>query len=176
LTQDCVEYHSPHYEKGNHFCDYCRSCRWCDCGFWSVHRKSITQEKRARLDKKNRSRLPPQNTELTIISPEENAFTDQEQIVVAGKSVPLADVLLLVNEEEYLTTTDDQGNFSFEVTLLGGSNALSIYVTLQDGKQIMETRMVVFSTADFDAEEATSSAKTGKTATTSGTPSKAGTP
>ena len=81
-----------------------------------------------------------------------------------------------MNEEEYLTTTDDQGNFSFEVTLLGGSNALSIYVTLQDGKQIMETRMVVFSTADFDAEEATSSAKTGKTATTSGTPSKAGTP
>ena len=122
------------------------------------------------------SRLPPQNSELTIISPEENAFTDQETIVVTGKTVPLADVLLLVNEAEHLTTADDQGNFSFEVTLLGGSNALSIYVTLQDGKQIMETRMVVFSTADFDAEEATPSAKTGKAATSSGTPSKAGTP
>ncbi|MBP7876231.1 hypothetical protein KA012_04520 [Candidatus Woesebacteria bacterium] len=103
----------------------------------------------------------PDEQELAIHNPADGTITPEKTIVVTGTSEPLLPVVLLVNNTEFLSTTDDGGNFSFDVPLDDGSNVLTTYILLDDGSSFVDQRTIIM--GDFneliDANTATESAK-----------------
>ncbi len=103
----------------------------------------------------------PDTQELAIHNPIDGTITAEKTIVVTGSSEPLLPVVLLVNNTEFLSTTDDGGNFSYDVPLDEGSNVLTTYILLDDGSSFVDQRTIIM--GDFneliDANTATESAK-----------------
>lgn len=86
---------------------------------------------------------PVVQQELAIHNPEDGLITDAQSVVVTGESEPNVVVVLLVNDTEYVTTTDEGGNFSFDVPLREGSNVLTTYILRDDGSSLKDERVVV---------------------------------
>ena len=59
--------------------------------------------------------------------------------------------------DETITTTDDSGNFSVEVSLEDNGNVITVYVIDEDGRTLSAERVVVVSEETF--EEATPTAQ-----------------
>jgi hypothetical protein len=97
---------------------------------------------------------------LVLLSPEDEIIVGEAEINVSGNTDPNNFVVILVNEEENLTTADDTGAFSIAVELEAGSNLISVYTLDEDGKTTTEERVVVFSTKSLvdQATEETDSA------------------
>lgn len=81
--------------------------------------------------------------ELAIHNPEDGLITADKSVVVTGESEPDSVVVLLVNDTEYVTSTDGGGNFSFDVPLREGSNILTTYVLRDDGSSLKDERVVI---------------------------------
>lgn len=86
---------------------------------------------------------PTTEQELAVRNPEDGLITAEESTVVTGQSEANTPVVLLVNSTEYLSTTDDGGNFSFDVPLRQGSNVLTLYVLREDGSSLTDQRTVI---------------------------------
>lgn len=106
-------------------------------------------------------------TQVTqIIAPEDGAIIAQDTVRLTGTTFPNADVIILVGEDSYATTSDGTGNFSAELELIGGSNVITTVITNPEGRQERDERIVVYSTADLD-EIASASARPSLTPTPS---------
>lgn len=104
-------------------------------------------------------------TQVTqIIAPEDGEIVSANTVRLTGTTFPNADVVIFVEDVDYVTTSDTTGNFSAELTLTGGSNVITTTVTSKDGKQETDQRVVVFSTANLD-EVASASARPSLTPT-----------
>ena len=103
---------------------------------------------------------PVTEQDLAMRNPEDGTITAERSIVVTGQSEPNSPVVLLVNDTEYLSTTDDSGNFSFDAPLRLGSNVLTTYILRDDGSAFTDQRTVIM--GDFtdllEAKTATESA------------------
>lgn len=91
----------------------------------------------------------PQEFSLMITSPEDESISDKEKIEVAGKTAPGVTVVILYQEGEKIIQADSQGNFSSEITLVGGANQIEITAYDQDGNEVSKTINVVYSTAEI---------------------------
>jgi len=90
-----------------------------------------------------------QELPLTIDSPEDESVSAQEKITVAGKTAPQATVTILYQEGEKAIEAGNEGNFSAEVTLVGGPNQIEVAAYDQNGNEISKTINVVYSTASI---------------------------
>jgi len=81
--------------------------------------------------------------DLAIRNPESGTIIAEKNVVVTGQSEPKLPVVLFVNNTEYLSTTDESGNFSFDVPLSAGSNVLTTYVLREDGSSFTDQRTVI---------------------------------
>lgn len=86
---------------------------------------------------------------LEIIEPLDESVSDQEKIRISGKTIPNAVIAVISAENEYLLTSDDQGNFSVETNLIGGVNEILISAFDSQGNKAEVTRTVVYSTAEL---------------------------
>lgn len=93
------------------------------------------------------SAIPP--SLLIINSPEDNTLSDKEKIELAGKATPKAAVVVLYSEGEKILEADEGGNFSTEITLVGGSNEITVTSYNTDGNEATTTLTVVYSTAQI---------------------------
>lgn len=87
---------------------------------------------------------------VIIYSPENDTLTDKDTIQLSGLTTPNAVVVIFVNDKPVVTTADPKGNFSADLSLVGGSNVVTIVATDENGKQSQEQRSVVYSTANLD--------------------------
>lgn len=87
---------------------------------------------------------------IIIYSPENDTMTDKDTIQLSGLTTPNAIVVIFVNDKPVVTTADPKGNFSADLSLVGGSNVITIVATNETGKQSQEQRSVVYSTANLD--------------------------
>jgi hypothetical protein len=99
------------------------------------------------------------STNLSVLSPEDESITDQEEIKVAGNTFANAFVVILVNNQEYITQTDETGNFSTDVTLETGSNILQVNSISEDGVKAKKEVTTIYTTQELKLEDASSSAK-----------------
>jgi hypothetical protein len=83
---------------------------------------------------------------LILTSPADESLTDQKTSTVVGTTSANSFVVILVNEEETITSADESGNFSAEVTLTEGSNIIQVFVIDEDGKTTTRELTVVYST------------------------------
>jgi hypothetical protein len=86
---------------------------------------------------------------LTITSPEDNAIIDTEKIEISGKTAPDVTVLVLYEEGEKIIQADKEGEFSTEITLVGGGNEITVSAYDTEGNEDTQTLNLVFSTAEI---------------------------
>lgn len=85
-----------------------------------------------------------QDPQLVISSPEEDLLTNKEELIVSGNGNPNSFVVVLVNDLETISNTDESGNFSVKVKLSLGGNLIEINSIDEDGKQISKQRTVIY--------------------------------
>lgn len=85
-----------------------------------------------------------QDPQLVINSPEEELLTSEEELIVSGSANPNSFVVILINDAETISSTDQAGNFSVKVKLELGGNLIEIISLDEDGKQISKQRTVVY--------------------------------
>lgn len=120
-------------------------------GLWTANRaikKTAPQEEVAEEE----TALPtPLQSELslTILSPQDNAISNQEEIEVSGNTASEAVVVILYQDGEKILEADEEGNFETTISLLAGSNEIEITAYDQEGNEISEVLTVVYSTAEI---------------------------
>ena len=82
---------------------------------------------------------------LTILHPEDNTVQEETTTTVTGTAQPNAIIVLFVNEQEYISTADASGNFSFTVDLAIGSTILSVRAINENGETFTAERSIVVS-------------------------------
>jgi hypothetical protein len=92
---------------------------------------------------------PPPAIFLTIISPENDSISNQEKIEITGTTKPLAVISVIYEEGEEIVEADEEGNFSLEITLVGGSNEIKISAHDIEGNEASENLYLVYSTAEI---------------------------
>ena len=85
-----------------------------------------------------------QDPQLVINSPEEELLTDDEELIVSGSGNPDSFVIILVNDVETISNTDESGNFSVKVELNPGGNLIEINSIDEDGQQVSKQRTVIY--------------------------------
>lgn len=85
-----------------------------------------------------------QDPQLVINSPEEELLSTEEDLIVSGSANPNNFVIILVNDVENISNTDESGNFSVKVKLNPGGNLIEINSVDEDGKQISKQRTVIY--------------------------------
>ncbi len=86
---------------------------------------------------------------LSIISPENNSLLNQEKIEISGKTAPKATIAITWEEGEKIIEADEKGNFSLEISLVGGSNEINISAFDEEGNENQQTLSLVYSTAEI---------------------------
>jgi len=124
-------------------------------GIWTAN-KALKET----APKKEETALPKQVTEeqlptptpqslLVITSPEDNSISSKEKIEVSGKTTSEATVVILYQEGEKIIEANSEGIFSSEITLVGGSNEITVSTYDDQGNEISKTITVVYSTAEL---------------------------
>ncbi len=83
--------------------------------------------------------------ELVIHSPENEIVQNENTVSVSGTTLENSFVVVLVGNQENITTSDDSGNFSVEVELKTGANIITVVVLDENGRSISATRTLVVS-------------------------------
>jgi len=133
---------------------------------YGVYRAKMTLQQPLQKEEKTLPSSTPQatnNSSLLLISPEDEIITDQEKINVAGTTTPDSFVIIIVNDQDQITTADQTGNFSVEVELEKGSNVIRVHALKEDGTSIVEERTVIYSTIDFATSDETPATGSGET-------------
>ena len=100
------------------------------------------------------------NSDLIIFSPTDESIVDTADITVAGTTTAQNLMVIFVNQIEYLTSADQTGTFSQKVKLENGSNVITVISLDEDGGQVSQELIVIFTTQSLTADQtATSSTK-----------------
>lgn len=94
---------------------------------------------------------------LSITSPEDEIITDNQQLTITGTTTPNSFVVIFVNDNDTITTSDGTGNFSIEAELETGSNIILIHSLDEDGDSTIQERTVIYSTIKLIEEPAQAS-------------------
>lgn len=86
---------------------------------------------------------------LTITEPLDEIIVDSETIQVSGKTTPEAIIAIIAEENELLLTADKQGDFTTDVTLVGGANQITVSAFNNEGQKAEQILTVVYSTAQL---------------------------
>jgi len=121
-------------------------------GVWTANRalkKTVTPS--APTEEVVTTPTPPISEEFSLIinSPEDESISKEEKIEVTGKTAPEATLVILYQEGEKIIQADSQGNFSSEITLVGGANQIEITAYNESGNEISKTISVVYTTAEI---------------------------
>lgn len=85
---------------------------------------------------------PSGNGTLSLISPVDESVQSSSSITIAGTTIVDSFVVIFVNDEEFITTADESGNFSIETELEDGSNVITVHAIDEDGNETIVERTV----------------------------------
>jgi len=97
----------------------------------------------------NTTPAPAVKSLLTITSPDNNYLSNSEKIIITGKTDPNMNVLLVYEEGEKIIVSDNNGDFSGDITLIGGQNQINVSVFDNIGNQTNKIINIVYSTAEI---------------------------
>lgn len=129
-------------------------------------RTSLTQTPTQNLAEIQEAVATATPTVLTLHSPEDGTIQTETETTVTGSTIANTFVVLFANEEDYITTSDESGNFSFQIELDQGVTVLRVHVLDDTGATSVEERLIVVSDA-FEELEAAQAALEAMEATSS---------
>ena len=122
-------------------------------GIWTAN-KSLKEGTTVNQTQETISNTTPTLTQeqampLTIISPEDNNLLNQEKVQIVGKTFPQATVATVYPDGEKIIEADENGDFTLDITLVGGGNEINISVFDNQGNEAQKTLNLVYSTAEI---------------------------
>ncbi|OGJ38299.1 MAG: hypothetical protein A2383_03510 [Candidatus Pacebacteria bacterium RIFOXYB1_FULL_39_46] len=90
--------------------------------------------------------------ELILNSPLDESVQTDDSVIVSGTTLPNSFVVIFVGNEETITTSDNSGNFSVEVSLEEGPNIITVYVIDEDGQTLSVEKTVTTSDETFEED------------------------
>ncbi len=122
-------------------------------GIWTANKalkntSTDSAETPAPLEEEIETALIPASTlELLITSPENNTVSEKETIEIVGQTAVKAIISIIYPNGEKLLEAGEDGNFSTEISLVGGDNQIKISAFSSEGDEISKTLTIVYSTA-----------------------------
>ena len=106
----------------------------------------------------NASALLAQDTPtiLSLHSPEDGTVQTETAVRISGTTLPNTFVVLFAGNEDFITTSDESGNFSFSTDLKQGTNIITVHVVDENGAVTTAERVVVVT--DMFSEKTTQDA------------------
>ena len=108
-------------------------------------------------------------TILALHNPEDGTVQTQTDLTVTGTTIAGSFIVLFINDTDYISNSDESGNFSFKVELENGVNIIRVHVVdATSGVSVVEERLVVVSDAfekleavqaELEAQQASNSAQ-----------------
>ena len=86
---------------------------------------------------------------LEIISPEDESLLNEAEITLVGKTQPGAMVVVVSEQKEEIVEADKDGNFELQITLISGTNEISITAFSQEGEEVTKTLRLVYSKTEI---------------------------
>lgn len=108
-------------------------------------------------------------TVLALHSPEDGTIQTEKELTVTGTTIANSYIVVFVNDEDYISTSDESGNFTIKVELEDNENIIRVHVIDEGNSAIIEERLVVVTDvfeklealqAQLEAQEATNAAQT----------------
>lgn len=96
-----------------------------------------------------KSPITEEKMTLKILSPENNALVNTEKIKITGKTLPNLNIVILGEESENILQADEQGQFTQEITLIGGTNEIKISAFDIDGAEADVNLNLVYSKSEI---------------------------
>ncbi len=97
------------------------------------------------------SPTPTPNNRLNISNPAQDLFTQEKSTRIVGRALADSLIVVLAENDEFITTADKDGDFSVEVELIEGGNLLTVVATAPDGSQDSTTLNIVSTTLSNEA-------------------------
>lgn len=99
---------------------------------------------------------------LVIHSPLDESIQESADVTIAGTTNENEFIVILVGDQDFVTTADDSGNFSISAKLEVGSNVIQVKSINEDGKVLTKELTVIYTTKPLlnDDSEASPSADT----------------
>ncbi len=86
---------------------------------------------------------------LIISQPADNAIVNHSPVVIKGRTIPGATVVLIGDDDEVILVADKDGNFETKFKLTGGANDIEATAYNQNGAEKKIIFTVTYSTAKF---------------------------
>jgi hypothetical protein len=121
-------------------------------GIWTANKalKSAPPETPTEPEIVEETPSPVPEIELIITSPEDNTISETEMIEITGQTSANAIVTIVYPDGEKILEADEKGNFTSEISLIGGDNLIEVSAFNQQGDQSKKSITVVYSTAELD--------------------------
>lgn len=120
-------------------------------GIWSAN-KALTSKKPPAAPEEvvpTEEITPTPAFSLSISKPEDESVSNAEKITVSGTTEPEAYVVIIGEKGEEILEADEKGIFSTEVSLVSGTNEITISAFSENGDEVSKTLNVVYSTAEI---------------------------
>lgn len=95
---------------------------------------------------------------LVVHSPLDESIQESPAVTIAGSTNNNEFVVILVNDQDFITTADDSGNFSISAELEAGSNIIQVKSINEDGKVTTKELTVIYTTKPLLTSENTATA------------------
>lgn len=86
---------------------------------------------------------------LTIVKPEDESLSSTATTTVSGTTEPGAQVVVLGEKSEEIIEADENGIFSTEMALVGGTNEITVTAYSNNGDEVTKSILVVYSTSEI---------------------------
>ena len=86
---------------------------------------------------------------LAIEAPLDEQISDRRSIQIKGKTDPDNIIIVSTNIEDQVVKPTSDGNFSVTITIDAGANVLITRAIQPDGEEIIDRRVITFSTEEF---------------------------
>lgn len=120
-------------------------------GIWTANKalKEAAPTTTGPTEEVETSPTPAPTLELVITSPEDNIISEKEIIEIEGQTIANAIIAITYPDGEKILEADEDGNFSTEISLIGGDNQIKISAFNDQGDEASKTLTIVYSTAEI---------------------------
>lgn len=115
--------------------------------YQSTKNLSTSQQKTVSIIKP--SPTPKATIFLNIDHPKDEDVTDKKTVVVSGKTIPEAVLLISTESTDSVVTPSSNGSFTTTITIGDDQNKLEITAIAPNGEEVKITRTITFSTENF---------------------------
>lgn len=80
---------------------------------------------------------------LVVHNPADEHIQKETETLVSGNTIPNSIVVVIVQDQEYITTADSAGAFTVRAPLKGGANLIIVHAFDENGKETTVERTVI---------------------------------